>query len=172
MAETNALNSTKLIYVGCKLPHGLVLELLEEQTADERKLAEAGLLSSRMSRPPKVVRSFTVKGANSLANDFTVRGLAQPTFPYAITPIPEEFWLAWLAKHQGSSMVTRGFIFAVPNERAAKSEAKEREPEKTGVEPLNPNVENDPRIPRGTTPETIVETDAAHLARLRKMNGR
>jgi hypothetical protein len=170
MAETNALNSTKLIYVGCKLPHGIVLELLEEQTADERKLAEAGLLSSRMSRPPKVVRSFTVKGANSIANDYTVRGLSQPNFPYALTPIPESFWLEWLARHKDMTAVKRGFIFAVPNERDAKSEAKEREPEKTGVEPLNPKVENDPRMPQGTTPETMVETDAAHLARLQKMH--
>ena len=172
MAESTRANSTKMIWVGCKLPSGLLLELLEEPDAETRKAMEAGAFNSRLQLPPKVRQSFMLKGANSVANDFTVRGLAQPTFPYAVTPVPEDFWTEWLARHKSMAMVTRGFVFAVPNERAAKSEAKEREPEQTGVEPLRPDVQNDSRMKTGSLPEQRVEADAQHLRKLQSLNGR
>lgn len=175
MAEANQnarANSTKLVWIGCKLPQGAVLELFEEPSADARRAMELGLSNPRVFMPPVVKARVTLKGANSIVNDFTVRGLAQPTFGYGITPVPADFWEEWLAQHKGKAAVKRGFIFAVPNERAAKSEAKERAPEATGLEPLRPDVQNDRRVNTGSRPEERVEVDSAHLARLQQQSGR
>ncbi len=175
MAESNQserTNATKLIWVGCKLPQGMVLELFEEPAEDVRRAMELGLSNPRVFMPPVLKASVTLKGANSLANDYSMRGLAQPNFPYAVTPVPEDFWNEWFAKHKNLTAVKRGFIFVAPNERAAKSESKERADEKTGIEPLNPTIERDPRVNTGTKPEQQVAADAAHLARLQQQNGR
>ncbi|MDA8348273.1 MAG: hypothetical protein M0038_05635 [Pseudomonadota bacterium] len=174
MAEANQAtraNSTKLVWIGCKLPQGATLELFEEPSPDVRKAMELGLSNPRVFMPPVVKARFTLKGANSVVNDFSVRGLAQPSFGYGITPIPEDFWNEWLAQHKGKAAVMRGFIFAMPNERAAMSESKDRAAEATGLEPLRPDVQNDRRVNTGSRPEERVEADATHLARLNKANG-
>lgn len=175
MVESNQAaraNSTKLIWIGCKLPQGFVMELLQEPDAETRRAMELGISNPRVFMPPPVKASITLRGANSIANDFSMRGLAQPNLGYGITAIPEDFWNEWYAKHATLTAVKRGFIFAVPNERAAKAEGKERESEKTGIEPLRPDVENDSRVNTGQRFEERVAADPGHLARLQNMNGR
>ena len=53
--------------------------------------------------------------------------------------VSEEFWKAWLDKHQDMPFVKNGFIFAHSNNNSLKAEIKEKAKEKTGLEPLDPS---------------------------------
>jgi len=173
MPDTNATpraNSTRFVWIGCKLPHGLTLELFDESTIC-REPGSSGF-NIHAFRPPLVKGKVTLKGANSVRNDYSMRGLAQPQFPYGITQVPEDFWNAWLAQHGADDCVRGGFVFAVRKERDARSAARERESEQTGLEPLHQRIEADPRMPnqRNLPPEERVVADEERLASLNRQN--
>ena len=84
VTQSSRANSTRFVYVGCKLIHGLVMELFHENTI---AVQPAPGNFNAMHKPPVVKASITLKGANSAKNDFTVRGLSQPNFPYAVTAV-------------------------------------------------------------------------------------
>lgn len=171
MPESNTRSSSRTVYVGCKLPNGLVCEILEDPPADQM-VATAGSLASRFHpKPPKA--SFTLRGANSVRNDFTLRSLSQPVYPFAVTAVPEALWDEWHARYKDADFIRAGLIFVVKRERDASAAAKEREPEKTGLEPLRPDVENEPRLnQKGLPIEKRVEADADRLASLNRLNSR
>lgn len=172
MNPNTRASSTKFVYVGCKLPTGLKLELFHENTVAQQAAASTGV-SPMMFRPPLVKASFTLKGANSLRNDYTLRGLAQPGHEFAINRVPEDFWREWYGIHKEDAACKNGFIFALPKEKEAIAEGKLRASERSGFEPLNPTCENDPRLRddmavRGQG----VQADHEHLRRLQTANGR
>ena len=157
---SSSANSTKTVTVGCKLPNGIFIELIPE--------AVPGVFT-----PPPAGKRIKLKGSNGVRNDLSVRGLAQPVFPYGITSgVSAELWEAWLKRNADSPLVTGGFIFALAKERDALAEAKERETERTGLEPLNPSIELDPRtrVPRSARPEQRVTADPERLSELNRRN--
>ena len=100
------------VIVGCKLPHGLVLNL-----------------------PNSKVR-VTLNGANS----GTVIGLdgkvMRGTCGY--TPVDEGFIAQWLKLYGETTMVKKQMIFVQKNEGSAKAMGAELEKEKTGFEAVDP----------------------------------
>jgi hypothetical protein len=142
------------VFVGCKLPTGLLMEIIPEAT---------------VFNPPPAGTRIQIKGANSLKNDYSLRGLAQPMYPYAITEVPGEVFKEWMKRNAQSLMVRNGFVFAADRRSDAVSEGKERESERMGLEPLNPKIELDPRVRAGRA-EQRVTADPDRLAELNRKN--
>lgn len=97
--------------VGCKLPHGLHLEL---KAKDGR------------------VRRFTLKGNN----DSRIVGGYGLT-----DGVPTEFMTEWLRRNAEHPAVKNGMVFMHNDPRSAEAHAKERRGILTGLEPLDPIAE-------------------------------
>jgi hypothetical protein len=171
--QTSRSNSTKVVWVGCKLSNGLTLELFEDTAPAQ---TAPGGIAPFVGKPPNVKERVVLKGANSVKNELTLRGLAQPQYPFGITAVPADFWSAWLAAkgNRDFAFLRNGLVFALDRERDTIAAAKERESERTGTEPLNQQCEKDPRMPaqRGLPPERRVTADPEWLAHLNAQNGR
>lgn len=154
---TSCANST--VHVGCKLPNGIYLELIPEATP--------GVFT-----PPPAGQRILIKGSNTLRNDYTIRGLSQQQYGFAVSEVPSEVWAEWLKRNSQTPLVKNGFIFAVSKQKDAIAEGKERESERTGLEPLNPTIELDPRIRvrRDARPEQRVTADTERLSELNRLN--
>lgn len=103
----------KKILIGCRLPHGLVLE-------------HKGV-------------SVTLKGTNSRV----VAGLYVPEQDFATTEVDAEFWEAWSKEHSTFPAVTSNSIFVAKDSSSAEAVAKELRAESTGFEQLDPAKEKD-----------------------------
>ena len=119
------------VIVGCKLPSGLTLEIVEPGKDDAGKIGT-------MPRPAG--KRIHLNGANSLRREASALGVPMlAEYPFGITRVDEDFWKQWLARHQDFDFVKNGMIFAVQDEKAAKSEARDRFHDvKTGLEPKKP----------------------------------
>lgn len=104
---------SKKVLIGCRLPHGLVLEY-------------RGV-------------SVTLKGKNSRV----VAGLYVPEQDFATTEVDADFWEAWLKEHSTFPAVTSNSIFVANDSSSADAVAKELRAESTGFEQLDPTKEKD-----------------------------
>jgi hypothetical protein len=153
--------SADMVMVGCKLPHGLIMEVPEPGTMESVDPNTGKVLKIQGRKPAPIGERFILKGANSMRT----RSGAQGQFPYAITPIPRAFWERWIARHKDSEFVKKGFVFAEDSMRDAQASAKEKLPETTGMEAMA--QDKDPRIKgRTRVPDAQeVETDPDALQR-------
>ena len=103
-------SSTATVTVGCKLPHGLILDLAEPGQP-ERRVVIAGKNRAR------------IIGGYGLTPG-----------------VPKDFWDEWLAKHQALSFVKQGLVFAHKTEASAVAEAKEKSELRTGFEEIDRNA--------------------------------
>jgi len=97
-----------MIWVGCKLPNGLICEL-----------------GSRDDENYKAVR---LKGSN----DANVIG------GYGLTQVSESFWNAWVKKHARLDFVKRALVFVEQDRASAEDHARDEAERKNGLEPLDP----------------------------------
>ena len=104
---------SKKVLIGCRLPHGLVLEY-------------RGV-------------SVTLKGKNSRV----VAGLYVPEQDFATTEVDADFWEAWIKEHSTFPAVTSNSIFVAKDSPSAEAVAKELRAESTGFEQLDPAKEKD-----------------------------
>lgn len=104
--------SSTNVTVGCKLPHGLVLQL-----------------------PNSKVR-VTLNGANSN----TIVGLDGKVQrgTCGFTQVDEGFVNAWLKLYASTTMVSKGLVFVQKNQKDAQAKAAEVNDQKTGFEPVDP----------------------------------
>ena len=145
-AKSDPSRSADVVMVACKLPHGLRLELLE---------------AGETLQPKPGGQVYILKGANSLRED---KRAALGRFDYAVTPIPRDFWDAWLKRNKDLEFVVKGFVFAETSTSRAQDKGKEHEKERTGLEALA--TEKDPRLLQiGRLGGPNVETDPDSLAR-------
>lgn len=106
--NTSAAASDKTVTVGCKLPHGLILELKNNDGDPVR---------------------YTLKGANS-SRIVGGHGLTEG--------IDAEFMSQWFKRHARHPAVVNNMIFLHSNPKAAASIAKERRDLVTGFEAIDP----------------------------------
>ena len=110
------------VMIGCKLPHGIILEILKPGE---------GLHPA----PQADAKRVELKGANSLR-----RRADEPSMgilPYAITPVDEAFWKEWLKANKDLAFVKNGMVFEAKDVPTAKAMAQERTTGvKTGLEAL------------------------------------
>lgn len=136
--------ATEQVLIGCKLPHGLIMEVVDP-----------GMMTNAEGRPiqglhpkPHSGKRVILKGANSLR---TNPNAAQGVFPYAVTQVDKDLWDAWIARHKDEPMVKNGFVFVAKSEKDAQAMGKERATERTGLEALSLDVDSkgksvDPRL--------------------------
>lgn len=169
--------SGEQVIIGCKLPHGIVLEhiTIRPEPADGRTVnfnpAPAG---------PRVV----LNGSNSMLRPGLV--MAQGEHLFGMTHVDRSFWEKWLEHNRGSGLVQKGFVFEVPGEGSATKArdtavemAKERADLRTGLEALDPRTDDkgkpvDPRMRKNIIPgqsETVVTSDPERLELLNRMTG-
>lgn len=106
--EPDKQGGTKMIWVGCKLPNGLICEL--------------------GSRDDENYRAVRLNGAN----DTRVIG------GYGLTQVSEAFWNAWVKKHARLDFVKKALVFVEGDRESAEAHAAETAEVKTGLEPLDP----------------------------------
>jgi len=102
---------SKRVTIGCRLPHGLVLE-------------HNGV-------------SVTLKGKNTKV----VAGMYIPEQDFATTEVDADFWEAWFTAHSTFPAILSGAIFIAKDVASAEAIAKEFRNEPTGMEQLDPAKE-------------------------------
>jgi len=118
MAQTHIVKPTSrnTISVGCKLPHGMHLDI-------------------RMQGHP--VERITLKGTNSIHAGQIIRPAIRGGF--AITEnVPKEFFEHWLEQHKEHPAVKNELIFAHTQSESVRDMAKDREEISAGFEPIDP----------------------------------
>src|SRR5262245_15898253 len=111
--------------VGCKLPHGLNLDLILKKGADGQ---------------PDETQRILLKGKNA---SHIVGG-------YGLTQnVPKEAFEQWLKDNARRKFVRNGSVFMEVSEQRARSAAKERRGEKTGLEAIDPLAKKNGVEPMG-----------------------
>jgi hypothetical protein len=152
-----------MVLIGVKLPHGIVAEL-----APPPREAPDGQVRS----PPPCGPRMILKGANSAAQTAALGGTLIRVNPRVLnfgqTSVPRAFWEQWSKQEVAKSFIEKGFVFVVNREADFKAQAREKLPERTGLEGLSPegNDERMKTIRIPGQPETVVEPDKEHLRRL------
>lgn len=165
MANEQLGNKNDVVICGNKLPHGLWAEIMPTP-----REAPDGQVRS----PPPAGQKILLKGANSAASTAALGGTLIRVNPrvlnYGRTAVPREFWERWSKQEVAKQFIDKGFIFAEAREPDFKAQAREKLPEKTGLEGLSPEGNDERmktvRIPG--QPETVIEADKDHLKRLQK----
>ena len=121
------------VTVGCKLPHGLVLQLQQGYQAT----IEGPQGSQRqVTKYTKAGKEVVIKG-NAIpageAHDKTIVG------GFALTyGVDAEFFAEWMLQHSEFPAVVNGLIFAHEKPQVAEGEAKNARDIVSGLEPINP----------------------------------
>lgn len=120
----------EMIYVGCKMPNGVVLNLTSYEVINK----EHGLIRRVGNEHPTV----TLKG-----NAFKEGTPNLSIDGYVFTAVPKDFWDAWLASHADSSLIKDGFIKPAKSQNDTKAVAREFSDEPGQNERI---TENDKRV--------------------------
>ena len=163
--EQSTGNKNDVVIVGCKLPNGIWAEIMPPP-----REAPDGQVRS----PPPKGQRIELKGANSAASTAALGGTMIRVNPrvlgYGRTAVPREFWERWSKQETAKALIDKGFVFAEAREPDFKAHARENLPEKTGLEGLSPEGNDERmqtvRIPG--QPETVIEPDREHLRRLQR----
>lgn len=121
------------VVVACKLPAGLVMEIVEPGKDDQGKVG---------TLPAPVGRRVTLNGANSVPRRRNALGEypMMTVYPYGLTVVDQSFWEEWLKRHKDFPFIKDGLVFVAPNQDKAIAMAKERvQSVSTGLEPLKPS---------------------------------
>jgi hypothetical protein len=113
--------SKETVIVGCKLPHGLKLELGYDPVTGIRG---------------EDYQFVVVKGANQFKKP------GEPATGEGVgltTGVDKAFWDEWLKRNKTLQYVREGLLFAQPEMKSAESAKREVEKERTGMEPLEQN---------------------------------
>lgn len=143
------------VMVGCKLPNGILLELIPKHEG---------------WNPPPTGPRVKINGSNSVRRDSMIVRVNPRILDYGQTLVNRSFWEQWLEQNKDKALVTSGAIFAESTRQDFVAHAKDTLGEKVGLEGLNPEGNDDrlKKIQLAGHPETKVETDKEHLERLRK----
>lgn len=101
-------DSSTVVTIGCKLPHGLIIEARDNSGEIQR---------------------VTLKGAND-ARIVGGYGITEN--------VPADVWGAWLKRHAKFPAVVNGQVFVHTDIKSVESEAKNRREVVTGFEPIDP----------------------------------
>lgn len=116
--------SNESVTVGCKLPHGFMLQLRDP------KFPEVVLEERRLSGTMTDIKPFVKEDSVSF------------------TKVDADFWATWeaWAKQNKFAPFVNGYIFAGKNAENARAEGKEKAKLMTGLEQLRPKDESDSRM--------------------------
>ncbi len=125
------------VWVACKLPKGLTLQLTE-QVETEQKVMGGGI---------RMVKQHMRVGGQVRLKGYAVPFGKVPNFPiigdFGLTEIDRRFWENWKAQNSQFTPLVEGLIFAYSDQASAAARAREHEKLLCGLEPMNPD--GDPR---------------------------
>lgn len=130
------------VTVACKLPHGLVLRLMNKTTVPEGQ-RDGGTKNVPKWVPRPQSPTITLKG---------YLDKYQPGLPpaargssYALTPgIDKDFFDEWLKQNHDLDAVVNGLVFADEKLDAVEAMTREMADVRSGLEPIDPS-----KLPRG-----------------------
>lgn len=146
------------VTVGCKLSHGLLAELIPIPENSQHNW-----------NPKPAGQRVKFNGMNSVPQENGIVRLNPRINEFGRTVgVPRSFWDQWSKQLAAKALIDKGFVFIAANEQDFKAQAREKLPEKTGLEGLNPEGKDERirKIQLVGHPETRVETDAEHLKKL------
>ncbi len=130
------MSSEETVTVACKLPHGLIMQL-QERATQVQPVMGGGLRETEMWVPSNTHAPIPLYGNAHPENKAPTADLASG---FALTyDVPKDFWDQWVEQNKTLPAVKNGLIFAQPNARRAKDEAKDKVSLKTGLERIDPN---------------------------------
>lgn len=133
MAETAAVQTEKTpskVIVGCKLPHGFVMELIEYPEMKQ------GLI------PREAGKRVTINGANTVV----VQSVNPKELPFGRTSVDADFAREWFKRNKDTKMVREGYVFQVGDKASFKDATADRSNLRTKLEPLDPNKDLQPGV--------------------------
>ncbi len=123
---------TDTVWVVCKLPRGLIIQLTEQVIMD-RPTFGGGL--KPMTMHMRVGEQVRLKG-------YAIPYGKIPNYPiigdFGMTEVKREFWEKWLSQNKNFEPVLKGLIYAHGEQNSASAYAQEHEKLKCGLEPMNP----------------------------------
>lgn len=123
------------VVVACKLPHGLVLEVI-----DPAVFAEIDEKTGVRARPVAPENRFKVHGSARPVGVPLPDDAAQVVGGFALTPgVPADLWDAWMAQNKAAPFVKQGLIFAHTKAGDAVAQSKDGKALRTGFEGLDPD---------------------------------
>lgn len=123
-------NTSATVWVACKLPKGLVLQLCESAIID-RPTFGGGVKPTKMWM--RVGEQVRLKG-------YAVPFGKVPNFPiigdFGLTEVKRSFWETWIEQNSKLELVVAGLVFAYSDQASARARALENEKLVCGLEPL------------------------------------
>jgi hypothetical protein len=128
------------VYVGCKIPNGVILQRFEWK--EEVVSTPTGLQSMKLARPVPGSQ-FHLNSIGDLRHkpkDFVDRfgGQIAPGF-CSITRVPRDLWESWSEIMRDSDLLKNGMVFACKSHDDAVLEATSRADIRSGLEPIDPD---------------------------------
>lgn len=129
------------VWVGCKMPKGIVIQL-HQQCDIEQKVLGGGVRIVPV--PMRVGEQVRLRG---FAVPFGVVPKHTIVGDFGLTEVKREFWETWCRQNPKLDMLTSGLIFWHSDKIDAEAEAAEKADDiKCGLEALNPK--GDARVPK------------------------
>lgn len=141
-----AQTTRNVVFVGCKMPHGLTLRKFRT-TEVPRPAGNTGqTVMEKVSQ--QVGEAFTVKGN---AAPFGMAPRAPIVGGFAITAgCPLDLWKAWIKDNETSDMVKNGLIVAHEKRDSLEAMCRENKKQRSGLERIDVAPgSKDPRLLRG-----------------------
>ena len=151
---------TDTVWIGCKLPTGLVIQLCTEINVDRPTFGGA----------VKPTKMFTRVGEQVRLKGYAVPFGKIPKYSiigdFGLTEVKREFWEKWKEQNKGLELLQKGLVFAHGEKESTSAYAAEHAELKCGLEPLNP--EGDPRTDQSESPNlSDVEADTERQSQRR-----
>lgn len=151
--------STETVMIGCRLPHGLKLEVGYKTT---RKGSE-GKVFMNYERLENYA-TFVLKGTNEHVQSARASGILLPSVgvpqPFINKNVPKDLWTQWIKEQGGARCwyLKSGNLFVVPNGEEASAQAMVIDliTTQAPLAPLNISIDKatgkmaDPRAPKKT----------------------
>lgn len=133
--KQNDVPSTATVTVASKLPFDLIMRLYDFVERHEPVMG-GGTRAYRISEHRRGSKTFVAQGNSWPQNKGPHQELS---FGFAITrDIPKAFWDEWVEQNKEADYVVNKMIFAHGDAGSTKSQAREMEEERSGLERLDP----------------------------------
>lgn len=149
---------TNTVWVGCKLPNGLIIQC-GEWSEIEKPLLGGGM---------KMQRVFMRSGEQVRLRGYAVPFGKIPKYTiigdFALTEVNRDFWEKWKMQNAKLEMLQKGLIFEHGEKASVEAYAQEHAELSCGLEPLNPD--GDKRAEKVESPNlTDIEPDSDRPAK-------
>lgn len=152
--------TTREVFVVCKLPRGIYLQLTDFV---EQRVRRGGGIVETERQPMRVGKQVRLKPTVLPAG-------AIPNYPiecgFSITPVEANFWRKYHEQNEKLTMIEEGLLAGFDTMEDARAYCREFEKKKHGLEPLA--QKDDPRVEKSFNPNVTdidIDTDSHAAAR-------